>query len=235
MQCNHAQELFSDYVAGDMDRALNVTLENHLSECAECRDGVDGLRSVWGALDRLAVIDPPQQVHVNIMNSIAVVRAQEEQAASQPVKTNWRSVFNPRSLALAASILLALFFATSHAMRAELDPIGTMIRMFRPAPAAVLGLSQPAADWSASAQGGVITLHLRAQANGAQVNHLNYQVMLGGRALPDVHGVVTSDQDTSVVIPLNAAPAQNALSVTLSPADGGDQTKSIAVPVTGIP
>ena len=61
MQCDHAQEFVSEYVTGEMDQALAVTLENHLSACAACAGTVEGLRRLWTTLDQLPVVERHRQ------------------------------------------------------------------------------------------------------------------------------------------------------------------------------
>ena len=63
MKCEHAQEFLSEYVTGEMDRALAVSLENHLMVCAPCSETVEGLRRLWHTLDDMPVIEPPPSFH----------------------------------------------------------------------------------------------------------------------------------------------------------------------------
>lgn len=146
MHCHTAQELFSDYIAQELDRAMTLSLEHHLSACSACREEVAALRRTWQALDRMPLVDLPPYFHENLMSRIATERARAEQATSaRRAMWDWRWLFRPRQLAFGAAAL-ALMLASAEVIqtqRAALGPIGWVASLFRPS------LQQPyvRADW----------------------------------------------------------------------------------------
>src|SRR5947209_1672150 len=101
MQCQHAHELFSEYVAGHLDRALTVTIDNHLSQCAGCREDVAGLRRVWTNLNEMPAVELPPFFHENLMHRLdAELTSQETTAARRRALWDWRVLFRPRALAV---------------------------------------------------------------------------------------------------------------------------------------
>src|SRR5439155_22094021 len=105
MQCDHAQELFSDYVTGETDRALTVSIENHLAACKGCRETVEDLRQAWAMLDQMPVVEPPPLFHANLMSRLTEEQTEAEAAAKRPaVGWDWRGLFRPRALAFGATI-----------------------------------------------------------------------------------------------------------------------------------
>src|SRR6478736_4525222 len=137
MQCDHAQELFSDYVTGEIDRALTVSIENHLSACKDCRDTVEDLKQAWAMLDQMPVVEPPPQFHATLMSRLAEEQAQAEVTAVRPAAGwDWRALFRPRTLAFAATILILLMASAEvvQTQRAALGPLGWVMSMLRPTP-----------------------------------------------------------------------------------------------------
>lgn len=60
MDCNRAQELFSDHLEGTLDLMLRSDLEAHLTACADCRALRETLAQVVGALRSTTPdIEPP--------------------------------------------------------------------------------------------------------------------------------------------------------------------------------
>ena len=225
MQCQFAQELFSDHIADALDRAQKVSLDNHLAACADCREQVAGLRSVWTALEALPVVEPPKFFHENIMDRIAMEGA-KEQEAKQAVKAGgfeWRSLFGRRSLALgvAALVLLLGGVEAAQTQRGSLGPVEMVAQALshlfaKPAPTAPLTLKTTKMMWSAGENGGTLTLTLRAAplADGGK-NTLRFTVNQAGNAAPLLaDGVVTSDSDATAHISLPAPPAPDSLSIT---------------------
>ena len=225
MQCQFAQELFSDHLSDSLDRAQKVSLENHLATCADCKEQVAGLRDVWAALDTLPVVEPPKFFHENIMDRIATEAAKEQEAAlaSKSQGWDWRSLFRARSLAFGAAALVLLLgaFSVTQATHGGMFDISGWFA--KSAPAAPLTLQTATTAWKADENGGILTVTLRANPlpdNG--VNKLNFTIKQGDTTLPKSAGVVASDRDTTVNIPLTTAPV--ALSITLSDSQDTSRT-----------
>ncbi len=111
MKCETAQELFSDYCEGALQRAMTMTLENHLGECSQCRSEVEGLKTVWSTLDAAEVIEPPANFRETVW---AKIDAYEKQAASlRPARSGFalKSLFTQRALAWAGAAVVVLVLA----------------------------------------------------------------------------------------------------------------------------
>lgn len=138
MQCQKAQELFSDYVDEKLDRAMHVSLENHIAGCGGCRETVSDLQRVWLMLDEMPSVEPSPFFHANLMDRI---RMEEEKAqeAARKKQWDWRTLFQPRSLAWGGAALVLLLAGArlahkSGAVSAGLDPIGMALELFAPEP-----------------------------------------------------------------------------------------------------
>jgi len=246
MQCNHAQEFFSEYVTGDMDRALVIPLENHLASCSECRETVDGLRSVWATLDAMPLVEPPSNLHANLMQRIATEQTIQERDLILPRrKFAWRGMFQARNLAYAAAALVLLVGVEwIQVQRAALGPLG-WISTTTPRPTPLLETSR--VQWMPDGQGGG-TLSIRLQAHAhpdGSENRLRYQLQLvrkDGQGDPALRqavrtGVITSQQPTIVSLPLSITPNDgvNTLSVILTNAEGTGENETVAIPLSPAP
>ena len=227
MKCEHAQEFLSEYVTGEMDRALAVTLENHLSICAPCTETVEGLRSLWCTLDEMPVIEPPSSFHASVMERIAAEQIQEERAARAPIRVPaWRGLMQPRALAYAAAAIVLLLGAELvQVQRAALGPLGLVLNIVHPMPL----LQTQKVAWAPNGQGGgilTVSLQAHAQINGAVTRrhvrvdlHRNTGAALGAAASISKDGEIRSDQTTVMELPLNFTPhsGTDALEISLTP------------------
>lgn len=214
MQCQHAQELFSDYVAGETDRALTVSLDNHLTTCAACRETVEGLRRVWSTLDALPEVETPLYFHENIMHRLDTEIAQAEEATSRKrALWDWRALFRPRSMALAVTSLALVLICADvvQTQRAELGPLHWIMSIFRPVhvPSGTLQVSR--AEWMPNAlSGGTLVVHLRAAAG----DRYSYRLTVPTQPETAQQGSLTSEE-TTIMVPMTDAPAT--ISVKLVP------------------
>ncbi len=236
MQCKQAQELFSDHVAGHLDRALSVSLDNHIGSCAGCRAEVLGLRRVWTSLEALPSVEPPAFFHDNLMHRIGMEQDKVVEAAQrQRAGWNWRALFLPRSpvFAGAAVLVLALLgMGGLHIQHASLDPLGALWRLVSPAShmnAAPPALQTARAQWHPNGLGGgTLTVYAQALPGAAvSVKALNYQVGDRKRIAVQNDVSISSDHETTLEISMVARPAA-AMTLTLS-APGAD---TATVPVT---
>lgn len=236
MQCNKAQELFSDHIAGHLDPALNLTLENHLRSCEMCRAESVGLRRVWSALEALPSVEPPAFFHENLMHRIGVEQEKVAEAARrQRSAWNWRALFQPRSPVFAAALLMALALigmGELHVQHASLDPLGAIWRLARPGNnlhATDLALQTARAEWHPNGQGGgTLTIFAQApQGTALSIRSLNYRTGGKKRVAAQNDIAISTDHETTVAIPLDAHPASD-ITLTLA-APGSD---SATVPVT---
>ena len=248
MQCQFAQELFSDHLSDTLDRAQKVSLDNHLAVCPGCREQVAGLRDVWASLETLPVVEPPKFFHENIMDRIAI-EAAKEQEAKQTQKSagfDWRSLFRARSLAMGmAAVVLFLGLAEAvQTQRGSLGPITAVVQgvkslFAKPAPPALpapLSLQKAEAVWAPGEENGGGSLKVTLRANplaDSGRNEMNFTIMQAGNPVPLASGVVTSTADKAAAIPLPNPPAPDSLSVVLTDAGTSrtaTQTLSLPAP-----
>jgi hypothetical protein len=198
MHCETAQEHFSDYISQELDRAMALSLENHLSSCERCREEVATLRRAWAALDEMPVVDPPMFFHENLMSRLAAQQGQVEEAtASRRALWDWRALFRPRQLAFGAVALVILLAGAEvvQTQRAALGPVGWVLSLLRPAPSKE---SAPKAEavWTAAPQNGIasgtLTVTLTPAPN-TPGDGLNYTLTVNGNTGTAKSGVLTRE------------------------------------------
>lgn len=106
MQCDRAQEFFSDYLEHTLDRPMVVAIESHLAGCANCREEVESLQSTFLALDSLPEVEPPADGAWQVMMAIRQQRAAQYEAERRKAPTflEWLRALNPLSVAMGASL-----------------------------------------------------------------------------------------------------------------------------------
>lgn len=112
---SHPDELLSLYVDGELEGKKRLEVEDHLGECAECRDLVEDLEEVVARMDDLPGREPPRNYWPEIAGAIG-----SESSAGAPeseqdtgdgsvvplIRKEWR--FNLPRLAAAAALVAAL-------------------------------------------------------------------------------------------------------------------------------
>lgn len=235
MQCQFAQELFSDHISDTLDRAQKVSLDNHLADCGNCREQVAGLRDLWASLDTLPVVEPPKFFHENIMDRIATeaVKEREAQQALKAAGFDWRSLFGRRSLAFGAAAVVLLLGAlgVTQTQQGSLNPFAFFSRgAAKSAPPTPLALQTAGAAWVPGSGSLVVTLRPTPSANGA-VSAINYEIRQAGSAAPLKSGILFSQRDSTLTIPMAAQPAPDSLSVKLIDPDSASRTLTIPLPL----
>lgn len=228
MQCNNAQELFSDYIESKIDRALTVSLENHLQGCPSCHLEVEQLRTLWGSLDELALVEPPAFFHENIMSRLAQEQAKvEETVARRRSFWDFGAILRPRATAYAAAALVLLFAGAEvvQTQRASLGPIGYVISLVRPAskPASnVAALEIGQTNWSANTQstGGMLKITLRPNPGATSATGALTVRVLSATNTELYHGSAIASQESEIEIPLDKQP-EGSLTLSVQP-EGGD-------------
>lgn len=236
MQCQYAQNLFSDYVTGDLDRALAVTLDHHVSDCAACREELAGLRHLWTSLDAMPVVDPPVGLHATLMDRLNAELHPVEIMPTAPRGVVWdlRSLFRPRTLAVAATLLVCLLGGAKLTQNASLGPLSWV----HPFSMSRLILQKPHAQWVADTSGTSGSLQIQLIARSTEAGNtgiLKATVTLKrhqpGRADMEVHSLpVTLPANTPVTvqIPLPAQPAAQDYSLSVTP--GAEMPRPVQLP-----
>jgi len=88
MQCERAQEFFSDYLERTLDRPMTVALEAHFAGCSGCRAEIEALQATFGALDVIPEVEPPPDGAWQVIQQLRQHREAQEPAA--PVATGVR-------------------------------------------------------------------------------------------------------------------------------------------------
>ena len=239
MKCEHAQEFLSEYVTGEMDRALAVSLENHLTVCAPCTETEEGLRRLWHTLDDMPVIEPPASFHTAVMDRIAAEQIQVERASRPVVRVPaWRGLLQPRVFAYAAAAIVLLLGAELvQVQRAALGPLGLILNVVHPVPA----LQRQTVEWKSNGLGGgalMVSLRAHAQVNGA-VTRRHVRVELRRPELVSATPVaieadIDSERSTVLEMPLSFTPDStlDTLTVSVSSAEAAvDETQTLSLPL----
>lgn len=69
-------EILMDYCAGALDAIRAAELENHLHECAACRNEVEAQREVWDALDAWTPVEASADFDAKLYARIAAENRQ---------------------------------------------------------------------------------------------------------------------------------------------------------------
>jgi hypothetical protein len=262
MQCQQANELFSDYTARALDSALTVSVDNHLAECTACREQAGALRRVWAQLDQMPFAEPPAGLRASILSALDDQFAQAERDAAQRRKErfqfqfqwDWRALFRPRTLAYATTLLVVILGSLEavHSQRAAIDPLGALIHVLHPATPALAPLPSVRATrslWTAGSDGGTLTVHLQAVSSGdIALSFLNYRAELvpGGRANEGHNASVIAvtqghfDTTGAAVVTLPLAQEQQLrdadlvlqVTLSLSNAENALETQKVIIPLT---
>ncbi len=234
MKRDAAKELYSDYLTGDLDDALKVSVENHLAEDTDSRNEVDAMRRVWTQLDAMPRVDTPAYFHENIMSRLDAELAKEtEQSAARKSVWDWRTLFRPRQLAVAATLLIVLLGGVEaiQSQHAALGPLGTIYRWLRPAPP-VMPQIMPRVEWKQNmTTGGTLLIGVRGVSQTQSV-HFRVQLFAKIKEVENAVRVVGSGEGTLIAgeegiveLPLPDKPtaADSTLLVTLSSTETPNQ------------
>ncbi len=74
MQCDRAQELFSDYLEATLDGSIRAGLESHIGQCHPCHEELGALRETLDALSALPEVTPPADAAWKVMCRLQEVR-----------------------------------------------------------------------------------------------------------------------------------------------------------------
>jgi hypothetical protein len=120
MQRDSMENLYSDYITGDLDAAMQLSVENHLKASPDAQANVDALRRTMTQLDDMPTVEPPAWFHDNLMRRLEM--EMENQAAAQKSKGwNWKQLFAPKALARGLAVIVVLLTLTAGAQMAGLN------------------------------------------------------------------------------------------------------------------
>ena len=104
MQCDRAQEFFSDYLERTLDRPMTIALESHLAGCAACREELEGLQAVCLALDAVPEVEPPADGAWQVIRAVHNSRPLVEPQRRAPGFLEWLRSLSPMSVGLSAGL-----------------------------------------------------------------------------------------------------------------------------------
>lgn len=203
MQCERAQEFFSDYLERTLDRPMAVTLEAHLAACRGCREDIEALRDTFFALETVPQVEPPADGAWQVLCRIQAARAEQLEAerARTPGFLAWLRNLSPGSMAMGAG--LATLVVAGSVM---LSPVGKHI---------VLGFAPPPPSTVRADEAPTVQVTY-GPVSGAQ-RELNVGIK-PGMDLPDARVMISGSQTwevppgrinrgTVLMIPLQVAAA----------------------------
>lgn len=122
MKCEKAQELFSDYLEGNLERPMAFTLEHHLSECHDCELGYTQFKMAWTMLDELPEIEVPVGFRASVMERIeAQETAKKEKAWSIDLSRIFGTGVRLRPVAAGAAVALFAVMLALHPLQPSKD------------------------------------------------------------------------------------------------------------------
>ncbi len=107
MQRDSIENYYSDYITGDLDAALQLSVENHLKALPEAAAEVEALSRAMATLDEMPSAELPAWFHDNLMNRLDMEMANEA-IQQKHSGWNWRTLLQPRSFARGLAAVLAL-------------------------------------------------------------------------------------------------------------------------------
>ena len=106
MNCERAQEWYSDYVEGALPAPARAALDRHLAGCAECRRAMEAFRATWEGLDAVPPVEPPPDLAWRVLHQIRQRRL-EQLAAQRRPRSWWERIAAWRPLPVAMATALA--------------------------------------------------------------------------------------------------------------------------------
>ena len=171
MQCERAQEFFSDYLERTLDRPMAGALESHLGSCATCREEVEALQQTLLALESVPEVEPPWDGAWQVIRQIRAADA-ERAAAQRPwneVFSHWLRSLNPMSAAMGAGLATlviagALVFPGMLPQHMGMDFVPLRARTLAP-----IEMPEVGAAYNAQTEQVVLTVKPKAEMPAAQV------------------------------------------------------------------
>lgn len=111
MKCEKAQELFSDYLEGTLERPMAVAVERHMAECPECELSFVSFKTTWEMLSSLPAVEPPPGFATQVVMAVQMQREDARRSRSR-WQTIWSDIFASRvpvkAFAAAAAVFLCV-------------------------------------------------------------------------------------------------------------------------------
>lgn len=135
MNCERARELFSEYLEGELDRAVAEVLRGHIDHCSSCRREFEGLKQAWSLLEALPQVEPPASFRHDVVMRAARIQHQELRPQRNREKWfTWDYVFGRLIPARAIAIACAGAALAVLLLRVPPTAYEQIAGMFNPAP-----------------------------------------------------------------------------------------------------
>jgi hypothetical protein len=122
MKCDRAQELFSDYFEGNLERPMAFTLEHHLSECPACERDFQKFSDAWAMLDAIPEVEVPLGFRASVMERIEAQEAARKQKAwSIDLSKVFGAGVKLRPVAALAAVALFAVMLVQHPQTSSID------------------------------------------------------------------------------------------------------------------
>ena len=86
MNCEKINELIPDYISGNLDSKTRMHIENHLEECANCKQAINEVELVWSKLAEIPQEEPGPQVRTRFYSMLEEYRHEPDYT---PAKVSW--------------------------------------------------------------------------------------------------------------------------------------------------
>jgi len=151
MQCERAQEFFSDYLERTLDRPMTVAVEAHLAGCSGCREEIEALQATFYSLEAAPMVQPPADGLWQVQTRLANLRADEYELQRHRQQSGgllgWLRGLNPMRAAMGAG--LATLIVGGGLVATNLGTQNSIIRFPGPTRQAVVNpAATPALDIS---------------------------------------------------------------------------------------
>ncbi len=107
MNCDKIQEIFADYLTGDIDDASRRAVQDHIAGCDACRSELENLTAVWAKLGVLPEEQPSGALRGRFYGMLEDAKKELEGARPKAPKRRlfegWKEWFTFRRPAFAAS------------------------------------------------------------------------------------------------------------------------------------
>jgi anti-sigma factor (TIGR02949 family) len=108
MRCNQVRDKLSAFVDHEVSRPLSDQIEEHLSECGECRQVYARLQAVAGLLDHSSTVPPvPEKLAARVLE-LAARPDSSPRSRDNSLLRRWRRVSVPMRIAAAVVFIVGL-------------------------------------------------------------------------------------------------------------------------------
>jgi len=108
MTCEKTQEMFADYLIGELDATGRADVQAHIAACAGCREDLENLTVVWAKLGVLPEEQPGDAVRSRFYAMLDDYKGklEAEKKAARPRLADWLSFRRPAFAAAFSAFLL---------------------------------------------------------------------------------------------------------------------------------